>query len=342
MSWFGTVMMVAQAARLQRQQIFTFEQLVLPGLETPRDVEPDDEYVTITVRSSHICDVRRWQGKFHAAIHARAHYLHQDQGDVEFQTMFSPKLFRDVDPVNLDRVISVDKVVLGPVPYVGGVTLELGLFSVGNADLMSPYLDLLGNVADAAGSAFVSAVKPFAAPLRQGLSLLFGDPNRSELEIGIDISWKDLRTGTWLLMRAPTGIARPADLRLHPESFHLLRADGTPWVEHPYVVLSIAADRRRADYMKVPDIKQAWDMLRAAALGDDPVKITPLLRRFETICRWSPDLVPTDAAALIAKARARATPPEEAAPTTAGRLAAPQVVGRELGELGDLNLYAEA
>ena len=151
-------------------------------------VEKDKDYVTITVKSFRITEVRRWTTKFYGCVQSRSHYFHADKGLIEYQAICVPTKLKELDPSNLDAVIQIDKPILGPVPYIGGLSLELGLFSVKGTDLAGPYIDLLSSLSQEAGVGFLTAALPFVEPLRKGADLLFGNSNQSELEIGLDQS----------------------------------------------------------------------------------------------------------------------------------------------------------
>jgi hypothetical protein len=216
-----------------------------------------------------------------------------------------PDKMRELDPNNVDRLVEVDKPVIGPVPYLGELSLELGLFSVKGSDLAAPYLDLLTSLAEQSGVAAVSAALPYVEPLRKGADLLFGNNKQSALEIGIDRSWPALSTGTWLLMRAKKGSVQIDDLRLDPQDAAITVKNGGSFRRYPYVVFSIEASRRRDDWMTIPDLKAAWDATAASARSGETDKAEQLLRQFALVARWSPDLVPTDVDRLIRKGEAQ-------------------------------------
>ena len=306
MSWLSTLF---EAAKQERGEVFVFGRMPQQGGGLPaRSMRSGTDYVTISVLSSRIVNVRKWSQKFHAAVHSCASYLHCSKGNVELQSVLISPQMKELDPTNVDRMITVRQRVLGPVVYMGGLALELGLFSVQGADLASPYIDFLTSVAKAASPAFVGQATAFADPLRKGCELLFGNKNQAELEIGIDITWPNAETGTWILMRAPAGSVPIEHLKLHPESFHLVDESGNPFRDYPYVVLSVDANQRRDDWMLIPELLQAWNALAKAAASPDPAdqkSVHSLLQRFVVLCRWSPDLVPKDVVRLQKKAEAK-------------------------------------
>jgi hypothetical protein len=165
-------------------------------------VEQDAQYVTLRIKAARIVDIRRWASKFHGCINSRVQLLHEASGTVEHQTVLAPAEMKELDPADLDRIVAIDKVLLGPFPYRGQLDLTVALFSVKSADLAAPYLELLTSIADAAGVAFLTAAKPYIEPLRKGADLLFGTSSASQLEIGFERDFTALESGYYFAMRA--------------------------------------------------------------------------------------------------------------------------------------------
>jgi hypothetical protein len=330
MSWFGTVYNFARGIFLQEGEDFIVGQLGPAGPVVDRD----RDYITITVKSFRIVEVRRWTTKFYGCVQSRSHYLHVDRGLIEFQAVVVPTRIKELDPANLDAVIQIDKPILGPVPFIGGLALELGLFSVKGTDLAGPYIDLLTNLSQKAGVGFLTAALPFVEPLRTGADLLFGNNNQSQLEIGLDQNWDTVETGVRALIRAPKGAIDIAKLKLDPADHRLLNADGSPFADYPYLVFEISRSQRRDDWMLVPELKQAWDAVGAAAKAGKQDDAEQLLKQFVYIATWSADLVPADAKRLADLARAK-LPVLQGSTVIASR----KVSRSPLGELADLGLY---
>ncbi len=238
---------------------------------------------------------------------------------------------KELDPQNLDRVIQIDKSILGWVPYVGGLSLELGLFSVKSSDLTGPYIDLLTSLTEKAGVGFVSAALPFVEPLRKGADLLFGNANQSELEIGCDKAWTNLETGYWVLMLARKGSVNVSGLRVDPNDARLIDTKGNPFKGHPYVVFEISKTNRRDDWMLITELKAGWDAIAKSAKAGQLDDAEQLLRQFILTCRWSPDLVPADQDRLTKAAAAKL--PELQKKTV---MSGAQIKSHPLGELKDL------
>jgi hypothetical protein len=302
MTWFQSVLQRIQAIIVKQSEDFILERLPDPA---PAVVIKDQDYVSIIIKSARIDHVRRWTSKFYGCVQSRAHYLHVDRGDVEYQTVVVPALMKDLDPNNLDKVIQIDKPILGPVPYVGKLSLELGLFSVKSTDLAGPYIDLLTSLAEKASVGFVSAALPFVEPLRKGADLLFGNAEQSELEIGCDRSWTNLETGGWVLMLAPKRSINVSSLKVDPNDGRLLYADSKPLKGYPYIVFEVAKSNRRDDWMLIPELKAGWDSIAKAAKAGLLDEAEQQLKQFVLTCRWSPDLVPADQQRLAKAAEAK-------------------------------------
>ena len=307
------------------------------GAPALKSVETDTDYVTIRVKAARIVDVRRWNSKFYGCIHSRATLLHEASGSMEHQTVLAPSFLKELDPANLDRVVQIDKVLLGPFPYRGRLDLTIGLFSVKAADLAAPYIDLLTSLADTAGVAYLAAAKPFIEPLRKGADLLFGNANTSELEVGYDQDFTTLKAGYYLAMRAPKNAVPLDRLRIDPSDFRLLDERGQPFGDYPYVVFSIEATTQRQDWMLIPDLKNTWDGLKQAFVAGNHNEAEQLLGQFERQSRVSPDLVFTDARRLAERARSMFGATQTQVFSMPSRPGMPTPA--EFPELRDLGLY---
>jgi hypothetical protein len=266
-------------------------------------VQSDAEYVTLRIKAARIVDVRRWTSRFHGCINSRARLLHEGSGSVEHQTVLAPAELKEVDPANIDRIVSIDKVLLGPFPYRGQLDLTVALFSVKSADLAAPYLELLTSLAEIAGVAHLTGAKPYIEPLRKGADLLFGTAGASQLEIGFDRDFTALESGFYLAMRAPKAAVPLDQLRIDPNDFKLTDGRGQPFGSYPYFILSIERSVQRPDWMLIPDLKATWHAIRQAFVGAQYNDAGNLLSQFERQCRVSPDLVRADAKRLAKKAR---------------------------------------
>lgn len=305
MTWFSKIFQTARDVVIKEGDDYVLAELTKDNgvVDPPVDLVRDRDYVTIDLRSSRIVNVRKWTGKFYGSAHARVSYLHDSAGQVELQQVIVPKL-GELDALNVDRFIVVDKPIVGPVPYKGRLSMELGLFSVKGGDLAGPYLDLLNSLATVSGVAFLAAAKPFVEPLQKGADLLFGNSDQSTLEVGVDKTWNDMRTGTWVVIRGPKLQVDVSRLRVDSSDGKITDAHGRPYKDFPYMVFRIGASRQRDDWMLIPELKTAWDSIRTAIQSGQPNEAETRLKTFTLQVELSADLVPEDAKRLADRARA--------------------------------------
>lgn len=285
--------------RLSREATVDFANFYIASTEPQTFVEPDTQYVRAWLRSARIVDVRRWTSKFHAVVHARFSYVDRT-GEQQIVGVVAPdKSFEALDPKNLDRFIVINQPLLGPVPYRGSLSMEVGLFSVAAADLAKPYLELLADLTKNASVAFLSQLKPFIDPIRQGAETLFKS-TASELEIGIARTDTKLEIGNIVVARVDKGAIPKDGMRLDPCDFKLLDANGAPVTDFPYLVLGIEGTTERPDYAAIPDIRKGWDAVQRSAREGRP--LGEVRQRFAELSRalWlSPDLVRSDKQRIV-------------------------------------------
>lgn len=267
----------------------------------PRYVSAGTQYLRVWLRSARIADVRRWTKKFHATVHGQFAYVDRLRGRQEVLSVVAPaKAFEEMDPGNLDRFITINRPLLGPIPYAGELTMDVALFSVAAEDLAKPYLDLLATLTDAASVSFLGQVKPFVEPLRRGAETLLGDADRAQLEIGLSRTDAQLRVGNIVVARVPKGRVKPEDLRIDPKDYRLVDAAGQPVTAFPYMVLGIEGTAQRDDYAAIPEVQRGWEAVRQAALEGRSVE--EVRGRFDQLRRavWlSADLVQTDKRRIV-------------------------------------------
>src|SRR4051794_22136684 len=90
----------------------------------------DDFYVTVRARSLRLPYTRTGVEQLYGLIHSFA-TLERIGGDpAKLASVTMPSDLAGVDPKRLDRVLSIDKVLVGPTPWRdGSLDLQIGLFS---------------------------------------------------------------------------------------------------------------------------------------------------------------------------------------------------------------------
>ena len=273
---------------------YTFHVLGEPAPETA--IIADQHYLRVWLRSARIVNVREWSSKFHATVHARFSFLDNASGMREAITTIAPaSQFQDLDPEHLDRFIVINRPLLGPIPYRGQINMQIGLFSVKAVDLAKPYIDLLLNLSEASGVSMLSALRPFVEPMRRGAETLFANKDYARLEIGIDRTDSAVFAGNIVVARVPKHEVDFATLRIDPNDWRLIRADGEPITAFPYMVLGIERITERSDYITIPEIRGGWETIRAFSQEGRPAaEIEERFAQLKRLIWLSPDLLAGD------------------------------------------------
>lgn len=263
---------------------------------------PEEVYIDVTLRSMRVVHVRRGLTRFHGVVHSAVSLPHLSGKLAEFSTVISPDSLKNADASHLDRVIQVDQCIAGPIPYRGGrLEMEIGLFSVKEADLAAPYITLLQSLSKTAGVSFINAALPFVEPLKLGVNLLTGSNDSTVLEIGLSESLDTPKTGWYAVIRAPKTALKIAELRVARDDFRLLDGSDAPIGDFPYMVFSIFAAKHRADWFLIPDLKEPYARLQDAVRRGKSDEAAATLTVFRTVALTCPDLIATDAEKLAAR-----------------------------------------
>ncbi len=268
----------------------------VPDAVSGTPVQSGSDYLSITLKSMRVCDVRRGWTKFYGLTQSYVSLPTLDGRIAEIATVVSPDELKKVDDSHVDRVIQVNAPLLEEVAYNGGsVELELGLFSVKEADLAAPFLTLLQSIADKAGVSFLSTIAPFFEPFKKGIESLSGTNDAVSLEVGLATAFKPLSTGWFVVMRAPRDSVDITKLKVTPHDFRLVDSKGAPVGRYPYMVFTIAAASRKSNWFAIPEIASVYRELRDAVRRGDYEDSKELVGQFRRTAMSSVDLHQADA-----------------------------------------------
>ena len=263
----------------------------------------DAHYVEVILKRMRIVNVRVGVKKFYGAVQSDMGLLYDSEKVVSFKQVIAPPELKDVSAASLDRVIITDQTLLGPTPYRGGpLKVNVALLSVKSVDLAGPYLDVLTNLAGAAGVSFISAAQPFLKPLGDAMDLLAGGGQHAAREVQVVTDLRAPVTGTFVVLRAPSDEVVLSDIRLEPD-YRLTHANGKDLSKYPYLVLGIEASAERSDWKGIPEIKEAFDRVMTAVKGDKPTEVTDALMIFRRTAMMNADLLSDHALALAGQVK---------------------------------------
>jgi hypothetical protein len=273
----------------------------------PREpIGPNENYVSIFLRSARIVNVRSGLRRFYGVVHSLIHVPHRSGDDAEFAVVTVPMAMRDLDPNHLDRVVQLNHRLAGPVPYVGGdVQIEVGLLSVASSDLAAPYLQLLETLSKKAGVAYISSALPFADVITSGINLLMGGADKSILEIGFSVEEESPTTGWYVAVRASKDSFDVKDLKVDPSDNKLLAAGGNSLKDYPYLVIEVEKETARNDWFKIPELAQAYAAIQAEFRSGDAQATQEAITAFRRIALTNNDLLEDDAVCLAERLKER-------------------------------------
>ncbi|WP_405620933.1 hypothetical protein [Streptomyces sp. NBC_00076] len=299
-----------------------------------RPIPADAAYINAFLTSMHIADVRVATRKFYGAVTSSFSVATRSGGTTEFVVVTTPAVLKNIDAQNLDRVVTVDKRLLGPVPYRGGdVDVEIGLFSMPAADLLEPYLDVVENISKLAGVSLVTGGVPLVPTVKAAMDALFGSQDAPRLELGVAATFAQPHTGYYCAVRADRDEAGLADLALGRDGRLVHSTDGRE-VAEPYLVFQLTCSEKRDDWAGIPALLAAYEEIRRAANRGDLQGAQQTLALFGRTAVFCPDLLASDGQRLRDVVRQEV---EKAFPATAtaGR------PGSDMPELAQLPLFAQ-
>ncbi len=262
-------------------------------------MEPDETYLEVFVESMRLQEGRRFATRFNGMIYSFISFARAGAANAEMASVTKPGKLAELDPNNLDRVITIENKLLGAVPWRGGTLgLELGLFSVKSGNLLSPILDYVTRVSEAGGISFVGKVKPFLPLITEGLDLIAGQTEDVAIEVALDA---DLTLGLseyLAIIARKRGQIAPADVTLDPTDRRLL-VNGRP-LEASYCVLSLRATPQKADYGEIPELAAAYAAFRDALKSGRRTNAADAKQALRIAIYSTPDLIDADKDRLVA------------------------------------------
>jgi hypothetical protein len=265
--------------------------------------EADKCYVELYVNSLRLRNVRKFATKFDGVVYTFVTLPFQASSNVKIPAISKPENLAQLDPGGISKVIAVNKQMMGSVPWRGGtLLLELGLFSVRGGNLLTPVLDFVTEVSNAAGISFVGKIAPFAPLITKGMNIIAGQSKDVALEVGLDTAFEFAAPGTHAIIAAPKdGQIDRTKLKLDPTDGKLLY-DGQP-LKAAYCVFSLKRKDIKADYGEIPELKEKFAALRTAIQSEKQDDTAEALSALRVAALTSPDLIRDDAKRLVELAK---------------------------------------
>ena len=284
------------------------ENLTDPGLDiSGYAMPPGDCYIEVFVESLRLKWSRQFTSTFNGVIYSFLTLPQFGSGTVDLAAISKPQKLAELDPDNLDRVIPVSKRMAGAIPWHGGpLGLELGLFAVRQKELLTPILDYVVSVSDLAGISQVTQIKPFLPLISDGLKLLSGQKDDTEIIVGIDQDMTPNASMICAIIAAPTGTYDADKLSLDPTDRRLLYKGRD--IEDGYCVYSIRTTTQKTDWADIEDLQTKFSDVQAAMTTGQSSKVQEAVTAFNMAVYACVELIMSDRLALIEKVKAYTAP----------------------------------
>lgn len=271
----------------------------IPGIGKP--IEPDACYIELYLESLRLARARRFTTRFNGVAYSFVTLSREGDQRSQLAAIAKPKKLAELDKDSIDRVITVSKQMMGPTPFRGGaVSLEFGLFSVKNGNLLTPLLDYVTQVSDAAGISYVGKIKPFLPLITEGMDLIAGQQEDTALEVGVDTDLTLTSGCVAAIIDRPKASIDTARVSMDRDRGLLL--DGRP-IDSGYAAFSLRSTTEKSDYGEIPELKDRYAAIQSAIKDGKVIEAQDALASFRLATIASPDLIPSDASKLVKKAR---------------------------------------
>jgi hypothetical protein len=214
----------------------------------------------------------------------------------------------------LDRAVSLNYCLLGPVPFRGGeVELLLALIAVEVTNYSDTLVDVLGGLSQVTGSSELKLALQFLQPLKRGVEGLFG--------------LRGTQPHLWMHDTFTSGENAPSRLipgyravvdvtenlidraTLWVKNGRLCRGStletATPFEGSDYFLFYLERIERRDDIAGMASIQQVWDNAIVKATRESEQELDLAFNTFKGTVLQSPDLIWQDQVDLIQRLRER-------------------------------------
>lgn len=297
MGWMGNL--IKNVAGRPPTDWTMVEDLADPGLGIAgQAIAPDSCYIELYVESLRLAKARKLATTFNGVVYSFIECARFGAENSIRASVTKPANLADLAPGDVDRVITVSRKILSATPWLGGtLRIELGLFSVKTGNLMSPLVTYITKVADKTGVGVITQLNPFLPLITEGLDLIAGQTQETEIELAIDTDVSIEESRIYALIAEPRGTLDMAQLSLDPNDRKLLYK-GKP-LEAGYCVFSIRKTDRNPNWGQIPDLSAAYqeflDAVDSGKQKDAQEALAALRRRI----RMSRDLIRSDKTRLI-------------------------------------------
>lgn len=244
-------------------------------------IEQDQAYFLIRMREMYIAHTRILWRKFYPMLHGYVSY-----GDKEEHVVVGPGQLRGFGESNLDRIMTFNYRLAGPIAYKGGdVTLLVGLYSVPAQDASEALINTIGMVAGLSGIS-LGQVNEIAGIVKDGVEKIL-DLNNTSINVGVcDTFFQNnpFNTGYYIAINAPKEKIQMNSLWL--KDGRLLKGDdpiqAKPYDDFDYFVLEIEKKKDHENWIAIPGIMKINEKI-ASIMRDTILTVEEKRKRLTAI-----------------------------------------------------------
>ncbi len=154
----------------------------------PDTLKAGTHYFRLWLLEMFLKNDRDWFKSWHPAVHSAVTFKFGDKEELVTHVAGQTRL-KNVEPANLDKVVSVNHALTSLVPFNGGeVIVDAGLLAMQGSDSIKGFLKVLGDFSSLLVVPQLSAALAVAAPLANGVSELVGATD-GKLMLGLSDTW---------------------------------------------------------------------------------------------------------------------------------------------------------
>lgn len=272
------------------------------AMPPPRSLRANEEYVRVRLMAAHLPYTRKLLTTYEPLVYAGVALGETAQENAEFakavSSGHSTEGLRGADRATLSEVTLME-----PSPYLGSLSLAVGLISVRSSERARKLMERVRELSEKAAAPLIGDAAKAVGALANTLELLTLDG--SYVEVGLMTSKPSLTTGYYALY-ADRG-RKDEDVKFDFREGRLVDAATGKNVSRPYIVLSIEGVDRRPDAAKIPRIRKAMERVLAVIDGGGYTEeaVRGVMREYADAVTFCPDLLPVDRDYLIDAATRR-------------------------------------
>lgn len=295
-------------------------------------ISPNQGYISVILKSMRLVNLRVGASRFYGTVYSNISIPHLRAGAGQVTKVISPEALRNIDGRHLDRILSLDHRLAGPIPYRGGdLELEMGLFSIKESDWANQFVLLLTDLSQVPLPLGLSEAIPIAKAITSAFERLSGLQD-TNLEVGLFQGFQEISTGIYAVIRGPKSEIDPRHLAIDLQDNKLF-LNGKQLLNFPYLVFEIKQENVREFWQEIPELGTKYTELRELVRKGDYTTIeNELLPSFRCYLLTSDDLLASDGKAIFERIKVEIT---EVMGTTITR----SIGDKDLPELGNLDPF---